>query len=102
MKVRNLKEYRYKRYTTITDEEANERKGYADEGIINAYIYPASGKIQAQIYGKELGYILNLITNEDILMVMSCISRIKRNKMNSLIDSDMHIKKGGGNAIVNN
>lgn len=67
MIVRNGKNYKYSEYITVTDDEANTYKTYGDKNDIHAYIYPASGQVQSNQYGKDLGYILNLLTNENKL-----------------------------------
>lgn len=67
MKVRNGKIYQYAPVTIVEDEEANKTVKYGDLTDFNAYIYPASGQVQSQIWGKELPYVFNLLTNEDVL-----------------------------------
>lgn len=67
MEVRFDKNYKYSPDVLIEDEEANKRVVYKEMLDINAYIYPATGQVQAEQWGKELPYIFNLLTNEDKL-----------------------------------
>ncbi len=67
MEVRFDKKYKYSPNVLIEDEEANKRVVYKKMLDINAYIYPATGQVQAEQWGKELPYIFNLLTNEDKL-----------------------------------
>ena len=67
MIVRYGKEYVYKIPKIIKDEEANKIKTWDEGGIVKAYIYPAGGRVQAEVYGKEVNYIQNLLTNETVL-----------------------------------
>lgn len=62
MRVRNKKIYYLKEKTVIDDNEGGKYPGYSDAPIeIQANISPASGKIQAEIYGDRLKYILNML-----------------------------------------
>ena len=67
MIVRNGKTYHYAPINVTIDEEAHKKVDYGKQQPFNAYIYPASGQVQAETYGNELKYILNLLTNEDVL-----------------------------------
>lgn len=67
MEVRFDKKYKYSTNIVIEDEEANKKVVYKEKFDINAYIYPATGQVQAEQWGKELPYIFNLLTNEDKL-----------------------------------
>lgn len=67
MQVRYFKTYKYATYTVIEDEEANKKVVFDKLQEIKAYIYPATGQVQAEQWGKELPYIFNLLTNEDKL-----------------------------------
>lgn len=65
MDVLNGKEYKYAIPEVIEDEEANKKVVWEEQAtFINAYIYPASGQVQAEQYGKDLPYIKNLLTND--------------------------------------
>lgn len=62
MRLRNKKTYYLKAKTIITDGEGGKYPGYSDTPIvIDATIWPASGKLQAEIYGLRLNYILNML-----------------------------------------
>lgn len=62
MRIKNKKTYYLKRKTVIEDNEGGKYPGYSEASIeIQANIYPASGKLQAEIYGERLNYILNML-----------------------------------------
>lgn len=64
MKVRYKKPYQYKKKTVIEDGEGGKYATYGDPIPINCYIYPASGTVQAEMYGDRLAYILNVLYDE--------------------------------------
>lgn len=62
MRIKNKKTYYLKRKTVIEDDEGGKYPGYLEPPIkIEANIYPAGGKLQAEIYGERLNYILNML-----------------------------------------
>lgn len=61
MRIKNKKTYYLKRKTVIEDNEGGKYPGYSEPIEIQANIYPASGKLQAEIYGERLNYILNML-----------------------------------------
>jgi hypothetical protein len=61
MRIKNKKTYYLKRKTVIEDDEGGKYPGYSESIEIQANIYPASGKLQAEIYGEKLNYILNML-----------------------------------------
>lgn len=62
MRIKNKKTYYLKKKTSIEDDEGNVYVDYSNEPIeIEANIYPASGKLQAEIYGERLNYIFNML-----------------------------------------
>ncbi|MEW9991810.1 hypothetical protein [Clostridium butyricum] len=61
MRVKNKKTYYLKKKTIVTDDEGGKYPGYSDSIEIKANIWPASGKLQAEIYGERLKYILNML-----------------------------------------
>lgn len=61
MRIKNKKTYYLKRKTVIEDNEGGKYPGYLKAIDIEANIYPASGKLQAEIYGERLNYILNML-----------------------------------------
>lgn len=62
LKRNRLKPYKIFKYVVKTNNEGVRFKGYENNpDIINAEIYPASGRVQAQIYGEKLSYIMNML-----------------------------------------
>lgn len=61
MRVKNKKTYYLKKKTIIEDNEGGKYPGYSKPTEIKANISPASGKLQAEIYGERLNYILNML-----------------------------------------
>lgn len=62
MRIKNKKTYYCKKKTTIEDNEGGKYEDYSNEPIeIKANIWPASGELQAQIYGERLKYINNML-----------------------------------------
>jgi hypothetical protein len=62
MRLRNKKAYYLKNREQVTDGEGGKYDGYSTTAIpIQANIYPASGKLQAEIYGERFNYILNML-----------------------------------------
>lgn len=67
MRIKNKKTYYLKKKIVIEDNEGGKYSSYSDESIdIQANIYPASGKLQAEIYGERLNYILNMLYNGSV------------------------------------
>lgn len=67
MEVKNASTYLYAPTVVVEDEEAHRRVEFGPKRTILAYIYPAGGQVQAEMHGKELPYILNLLTNTNVL-----------------------------------
>lgn len=65
MKVKNKKTYQLLKKTIITDSEGGKYSDYSDPININANIYPASGKLEAEIYGERLSYMLSMLYDEN-------------------------------------
>lgn len=61
MRVKNKKTYLLAKKTVITDSEGGKYPGWKTPTEIKADIYPASGKLQAEIYGQRLNYMLNML-----------------------------------------
>ena len=61
MRIKNKKTYWLKKKITTEDNEGNIYADYSDPIEIKANIYPASGKLQAEIYGERLNYIFNML-----------------------------------------
>lgn len=66
MRVKNKLPYTLKKKSMEEDNEGGKYATYTESGTINAYIYPASGRVQAEMYGEKLNYILNMLYDEDI------------------------------------
>lgn len=67
MRIRNLKIYYLKPKIIITDNEGGKYPGYSNiSKEIKANIWPAGGKLQAEIYGERLNYILNMLYDGSI------------------------------------
>lgn len=63
---KNLKKYPVKVKTVTEDEEANKVISYEPAGEIVANIQPMSGKVQAEIYGIKLAYMLTCYTQDEL------------------------------------
>lgn len=62
MRIRNLNTYYLKPKTVVTDSEGGKYPGYSETPVeIKANIWPAGGRLQAEIYGERLNYILNML-----------------------------------------
>ena len=61
MRVKNKKTYYLRKKTIIEDNEGGKYPGYSESIEIQSNIGPASGKLQAEIYGERLNYILNML-----------------------------------------
>lgn len=61
MRIKNKKTYWLKKKITSKDNEGNVYADYYEPIEIKANIYPASGKLQAEIYGERLNYIQNML-----------------------------------------
>lgn len=62
MRIKNKKTYYLKKKEIIEDNEGGKYPGYSTVATeVQANIYPASGKLQAEIYGERLNYILNML-----------------------------------------
>ncbi|WP_027639399.1 hypothetical protein [Clostridium cadaveris] len=62
MRITNKKLYYLKKKTIVVDSEGGIYEDFEKEGLeIKANISPASGKLQAEIYGQRLNYMLNML-----------------------------------------
>lgn len=59
--MKNKKTYLLAKKTVITDSEGGKYQDWGPTTEIKADIYPASGKLQAEIYGQRLNYMLNML-----------------------------------------
>ena len=68
MKVFNKSIYTIHNARVARTEEGKKLNIFDLEGFsISAYIYKANGKTQLQMYGKELKYIYNMLTDENYM-----------------------------------
>ena len=71
MRLRNKNIYYLKAKTTILDKEGGKYSGYSTTPVeIKANISPASGKLQAEIYGLKLNSIMNMLYDEPYTTVI--------------------------------
>jgi hypothetical protein len=61
MRIKNKKDYYIRQRTVSSDGEGGKIVSYGTAKQIQANIYPASGKVQAEMYGERLAYILNML-----------------------------------------
>lgn len=61
MRVKNKKTYKLCRKTIVTDSEGGKYDGWSEPIDIKANIYPATGKLQAEMYGLRLNNIMNML-----------------------------------------
>ena len=62
MRIKNKKTYYLKRKEIIKDNEGGKYEGFEENATeIQANISPATGKLQAEIYGQRLKYIRNML-----------------------------------------
>ena len=62
MRIKNKRPYYLKQKTIIEDNEGGKYEGFEDKAtLIHANIYPASGKLQAELYGEKLNYMMNML-----------------------------------------
>lgn len=60
LKKNRLKSYNLRKFQVIKTNEGIKREGYSDKVIeIKAEVWPASGGLQAELYGERLNYIVN-------------------------------------------
>lgn len=59
LKRNRLKQYHYRSAAQKKDNEGNSYTEYGEAKPITAEIWPAGGKLQAEMYGQKLSYIRN-------------------------------------------
>ncbi|MEG2412394.1 MAG: hypothetical protein RSB15_06410 [Clostridium sp.] len=69
MRIKNKKLYYIKKKVIIRDNEGGKYPGYLEPIEIKANISPASGKLQAEIYGERHNYILNMLYDEQMELI---------------------------------
>ncbi len=65
LRQRQIKTYSLKRHVTAQNEEGNSYSTWESPVEIDAEIWPAGGQLQAQMYGQELQYMLNMLYQDD-------------------------------------
>ena len=66
LKKNRLKPYPMKRFKKIVTDEGVAKEGYADEvEEVRLALWPASSKLQSEIYGERLNDILNANASKD-------------------------------------
>ena len=60
MKKKNLKKFLLRKYQVTKDAERNVIISYLEPQEDKAIIWPAGGKLQAELYGLRLPYIFNM------------------------------------------
>ncbi len=65
MNRNRMKDYYLRKQINKKNNEGSSYLGYDEPFCFQAEIWPASGKIQAEVYGQRLNYILNMLC-EDI------------------------------------
>lgn len=83
MRIKNKRTYYLKKKIVIEDSEGGKYPGYSEPIELQANISPASGKLQAEIYGERLNYILNMLYDEGVEIVEGdgiCVYVPKENK----------------------
>lgn len=66
MRKNLLKTYHYSKRIAKKDKEGSSYSEYGDPLPFEAIIWPAQGRVQAEIYGERLRYILNMKTLPDV------------------------------------
>ena len=57
---RKMKKFKLRKYIVKKDTERNTALEYLDPVAGEAVIWPAGGKVQAELYGLRLAYMLNM------------------------------------------
>lgn len=66
LKRNRLKPYLIRKAVVITSDEGIKKAVYSDVATeIRAEIWPAAGRLQAEIYGQRLAYILNCLVDRE-------------------------------------
>ncbi|ATZ02964.1 hypothetical protein CVO91_02795 [Streptococcus suis] len=69
LKRNRLKPYLIRKAVIVTSDEGIKKATYSDVATeIRAEIWPASGRLQAEIYGQRLAYILNCLVDRETLI----------------------------------
>lgn len=66
LRAKQTKQYHLKKQFVKKDKEGSSYVEYGDPFAFLADISPAGGKVQAELYGVRLAYMLNMVCTEDI------------------------------------
>lgn len=68
LRKRDLKPYKYYRRETVKEADGTTYTDWVEQGILEANIQPAGGKLMAEMYGERLAYMLTayMLPNENI------------------------------------
>lgn len=61
LRKNSLKTYYLKKCKVLKDNEGSSYEGYGDPLSFEADISPAGGRVQAEMYGHRLAYMLNMV-----------------------------------------
>nr|WP_239017673.1 hypothetical protein [Streptococcus suis] len=69
LKRNRLKPYLIRKAVVVTSDEGIKKAAYSDVATeIRAEIWPASGRVQSEIYGERVNYILNCLIDRETLV----------------------------------
>lgn len=90
LKRNRLKQYHHRPAVARKDNEGNSYTEYSSGQPITAEIWPAGGKLQAEMYGQRLSYIRNCRVNGDCR-----IHTDEKGKVSYML-GDLAIREGDG------
>lgn len=69
LKRNRLKPYLLRKAIVVTSDEGIKKATYSDvANEVRAEIWPASGRVQSEIYGHRLAYILNCLVDRETIV----------------------------------
>lgn len=69
LKRNRLKPYLIRKAIVVTSDEGVKKHTYSDVATeVRAEIWPASGRVQSEIYGERVNYILNCLIDRETLV----------------------------------
>lgn len=93
MKKRSLKKFQIKAYIVVKDNEGNVIESYSDEVSEDvALIWPASSKLQVELYGMRVNGILNMhyygslaVKEHDMIFMRVTVIKSSVSKISSVL-----------------
>ena len=93
MKKRSLKKFQIKTYSAEKDNEGNVIESFSDEASKDvALIWPASSKLQVELYGMRINGILNMhyygslaIKEHDMIVMRASVIKSSVFKISSIL-----------------